>query len=71
MSEHNQIFNGDCRAPSIIILKVMVKTDVGTKLMPNVSIYPEESDIKDIPIKSNPRRTIGLFWRKNPTRSDF
>lgn len=64
-------FDDDFRAASLETLRVMVKNGVGVTLMPSISIYPEESDIKYIPIRSNPRRTIGLFWKENSPRSEF
>jgi LysR family hydrogen peroxide-inducible transcriptional activator len=61
----------DFRAASLETLRVMVKSGIGITLMPSVSIYPGESDIKYIPIKSNPFRTIGLFWKKNNPRKEL
>jgi LysR family transcriptional regulator, hydrogen peroxide-inducible genes activator len=61
----------DFRAASLETLRVMVKSGIGITLMPSVSIYPGESDIKYIPIKSKPYRTIGLFWKKNNFRKEL
>lgn len=68
-ASHN--YADDFRAASLETLRVMVKSGLGITLMPSVSIYPGESDIKYIPIKSKPYRTIGLFWKKNNPRKDF
>lgn len=61
----------DFRAASLETLRVMVKAGIGITLMPSVCIYPGESDIKYIPIKSEPYRTIGLFWKKNNYRKEY
>lgn len=61
----------DFRAASLETLRMMVKSGIGITLMPSVSIYPGETDIKYIPIKTKPYRTIGLFWKKNNFRKDL
>jgi LysR family hydrogen peroxide-inducible transcriptional activator len=68
-ASHN--YADDFRAASLETLRVMVKSDIGITLMPSVSIYPGESDIKYIPIKSKPYRTIGLFWKKYNFRKEL
>jgi len=61
----------DFRAASLETLRVMVKNGLGITLMPSVAVLNGESDIKYVPIKSNPYRTIGLYWNRRNHRADF
>lgn len=65
----SRFIENDFRASSLETLRFMVKNGVGVTLMPSVAIQPDESDIRYIPIKQNPSRTIALVWhRQHPRR---
>jgi len=67
----SRFVDDDFRASSLETLRFMVKNGQGITLMPSVAINPDETEIKYIPIKSNPVRKIGLFWKKNHPRAQF
>lgn len=58
----------DFRATGLETLRQMVKAGTGITLMPKIAISQIESDIRYIPFKSPPSRTIGLVWRKTSAR---
>jgi len=61
----------DFRAAGLETLRMMVKNGLGITLMPSVAMFPEEADIKYIPIESKPYRKIGLFWRNDDPKQAF
>lgn len=67
----HQTHDDDFRAASLETLRMMVKNGLGITLMPSVAIFPDEPDINYIPIRSKPKREIGLFWLKNSPHNVF
>ncbi len=67
----NDVDEDDFRAAGLETLRMMVKNGLGITLMPSVAIFPNEQDIRYIPIATKPSRKVALFWRKDDPRQDF
>jgi LysR family hydrogen peroxide-inducible transcriptional activator len=69
LCDPSRFMEHDFRASSLETLRFMVKNDVGVTLMPSVAVQPEDKDIRYIPIRQRPSRTIALVWQRTHPRA--